>query len=74
MIYTFLIWYSGIDDFGSIEFCAETKENAITLFNEWCIIDNKMQVPGIIENIEVVYNEKDAKEYEERYGLRNLAG
>jgi len=73
MIYTFHIKYNGIDDFGNIEFCAETKNDAIVLFAEWCIMDNKMQEPGYIESIEVVYNEEDAKEYGKKYGLRNHA-
>ena len=60
IIFTFHIQYKEVDTFGSIDHCTETEDEAIALFIEWCIVDNWMLVPGIIENIEVVYNIEDA--------------
>lgn len=47
MIYTYLIKYDGIDGFGSIEFCAKSKKEAIGLFEKWCIEDNGMTKPNL---------------------------
>ncbi|MDD6072466.1 MAG: hypothetical protein PUC12_16890 [Clostridiales bacterium] len=70
MIFTYLIQYEGGDNFGSIEFCAQTKNEARKLFNDWCIIDNKMNVPVVPKSIEIVYNEEDALEYGDNYYRR----
>ena len=69
MIYTYLIKYNGIDGFGSIEFCAKSKKEAIGLFEKWCIEDNGMTKPKPVNFIEIVYNEEDAIEYGLDYGL-----
>lgn len=66
-IYTYQIEYEGIDGFNTIQFCAETKEEATKLFNNWCKTDNKMQ-PVPIKDIYNVYNQDDADEYRGRYG------
>lgn len=67
-IYTYRVNYDDIDGFGSIEFCAENKNEAIQLFNQWCIIDNKLHTLIKINSIEIVYNSEDAKEYAGNYG------
>lgn len=69
MIYTYLIQYDGIDGFRSIDFCAENKKEAINLFNQWCVNDNKMPAPVPIKSIEIVYNDDDAEEYGVKYAL-----
>jgi hypothetical protein len=63
MVYTYLIQYDGIDGFGSIEFCAENKKEAISLFNQWCVEDNKMPTLVPFKSIEIIYNYDDAEEY-----------
>ena len=68
MIFTYLIQYDGIDGFGSVDFCAESKNEAINLFNQWCVANNKIMKPVSIKNIEIIYNESDAQEYGDRYG------
>lgn len=70
IMYTFYITYDGIDDFGSIQFCAESKSEAHALFREWCITDNKMKTPIEPNCITVVYNEQDAEEYGSYYGVK----
>lgn len=67
MINTYKIIYDGIDDFGSIEFCAENKKEAISLFNQWCVDDNRMLAPVPIKSIEAIYNDDDAEEYGVKY-------
>lgn len=67
MISTYLIRYDGIDGFGSIDFCAENKKEAISLFNQWCMDDNKMLVPVPIKSIETIYIDDDAEEYGVKY-------
>lgn len=67
MIYTYLIQYDGIDGFGSIDFCAENRKEAINLFNQWCVNDNKMPAPVPIKSIEIIYNDEDAEEYGAKY-------
>lgn len=69
MIFTYLIQYDGIDRFGSIEFCAENKKEAISLFNQWCVDDNKMSAPVPIKSIEIIYNDDDAEEYGVKCGI-----
>lgn len=71
MIFTYLIQYDGIDGFGSIDFCAENKKEAISLFNQWCVDDNKMLAPVPIKSIEIIYNDDDAQEYGDEYGAGN---
>lgn len=71
MIFTYLIKYDGIDDFGSIEFCAESRNEAINLFNQWCADDNKMLAPVPIKSIETIYNDNDAEEYGDEYQVGN---
>ena len=68
MIYTYKLLYDGLDDYGCIQFCAKTKEEAICLFNSWCIEDNGLKESIPITAIEVVYNEDDAMEYGSKYG------
>lgn len=67
MINTYKIIYDGIDDFGRIEFCAENKKEAISLFNQWCVDDNRMLAPVPIKSIEAIYNDDDAEEYGVKY-------
>jgi len=67
MISTYLIRYDGVDGFGSIDFCAENKKEAISLFNKWCVGDNKMSAPVPIKSIETIYNDNDAEEYGDEY-------
>lgn len=67
-IFTFSIEYDGLDNFGTIEFCAKTQSEAIELFKNWCMVDNHLTSPIPIINITVVYNESDAAEYGDRYG------
>ncbi len=67
MLSTYLIKYSGIDDYNSIEFCASSRDEAIELFNQWCIIDNKMSEPVPLDSIEIVYNRYDKLEYGKIY-------
>ena len=69
MVLTYLIEYDGIDDFGSIQFCVESKSEAHALFREWCITDNKMKTPIEPNYIKVVYNEQDAEEYGSHYSV-----
>lgn len=69
MIYTYLIQYDGIDGFGSIDFCAENKKEAINLFNQWCVDDNTMLAPVPIKSIEIIYDDDDAEEYGNEYGV-----
>lgn len=69
MIYTYLIQYDGFDGFGSIDFCAENRKEAINLFNQWCVNDNKMPAPVPIKSIETIYNDDDAEEYGDEYGV-----
>lgn len=68
MISTYLIRYDGIDGFESIDFCAESRNEAIILFNQWCVDDNKMSAPVPIKSIETIYNDNDAEEYGSKYG------
>jgi hypothetical protein len=68
MIFTYLIKYEGIDNLGSIEFCAENKIEAVSLFDQWCVDDNKMPAPVLFKCIEIIYNYDDALEYGSRYG------
>lgn len=70
MVLTYLFGYDGIDDFESIQFCAESKSEAYALFQEWCIMDNKMKTPIEPNYIKVVYNEQDAEEYGSYYGVK----
>ena len=72
LFYTFEITYDCLDDFGSIQFCANTKAEAIQLFNDWCIKDNNLQEPAPSKSVEVVYNEEDAMEYGLKYGKSKL--
>lgn len=68
-MFTYLIRYNGIDEFGSIEFCAKSKREAIELFREWCINDNGLDKIATINSIEIVYNEYDALEYGKEYKM-----
>lgn len=66
-MFTFAISYDEtIDGFGIIQFCAQTKDEAITLFKEWCKTDLKNENIDITK-IEVIYNENDANEYGDEY-------
>lgn len=68
MISTYLIRYDGIDGFESIDFCAGSRNEAINLFNQWCVDDNKMSASVPIKSIETIYNDDDAEEYGDEYG------
>ena len=52
----------------TIQFCAETQLEAISLFSDWALSDEKMEKVPKIDNIEVVYNKDDADEYGSNYG------
>lgn len=66
-MFTFEINYdTQIDNFGVIQFCAKTKNEAIQLFKNWCKTDLK-RTDIEITNIEVVYNDADADEYGNEY-------
>ena len=69
-MHTFLFEYEGIDEFGCIQFCAESKEEAYKLFCEWCIRDNNMRMPVEPYLVTEVYNELDAEEYGLNYKTR----
>ena len=56
--------------FENIQFCAENELEALNLFKEWCITDNKMNAPIEPNFIKVVYNEQDAEEYGSYYGVK----
>lgn len=67
-IFTFHFAYEG-DDFNEIRFCAHTKNEAIQLYNTWCVTDAKQAKPyPLTEEITVVYDESDAAEYGDNYG------
>ena len=72
MISTYLIRYDGIDGFGSIDFCAGSRNEAIRLFNQWCVDDNKMPAPVPIKSIETIYNDDDAEEYGDEYRTNDI--
>lgn len=67
MIFTYMIEYDGIDEYGCIEFCAKSKQEAKNLFREWCLIDKKMKVPIEPYSVKVIYDEYDAMEYGDNY-------
>lgn len=50
------------------QFCAENQLEAINLFSDWCLSDEKMAHVPKINNITVVYNQYDADEYGNEYG------
>ncbi len=68
-IFTYLIRYNGIDEFGSIEFCVKNRKEAVELFREWCINDMGTDNVAAIKSIETVYNEHDAIEYGKEYNM-----
>lgn len=51
-----------------IQFCAETQLEAIRLFSDWALSDEKMKKVPKIDDIELVYNQNDADEYGDEYG------
>ena len=57
---------NGVED--ETEFCADTWENAVALFNNWCKTDMHQETPFPCQKVEVVYNQHDAEEYEAMYG------
>lgn len=64
-MYTFEFTYDrDIDDFGSIRFCAKTREEAETLFNEWCE-ENDLEIDEY--DVRIKYNVYDAREYGDDY-------
>lgn len=67
-IFTFRFYYDEpADDFGEIEFCAESFDEAYGLFKEWAIHDEGCPNPNYTD-CEVVYNADDAEEYGDEYG------
>lgn len=50
------------------QFCAETQLEAINLFSDWCLSDEKMSNVPKIDSINIVYNQADADEYGDEYG------
>jgi hypothetical protein len=69
-MHTYLFTYDGIDDFGSIQFCAQSKNEARNLFREWCLIDNNMKAPIEPISVQMVYDEQDALEYGDDYAVK----
>lgn len=64
-MYTFEFTYDeSIDDFGSIQFCAETRTEAETLFKEWRE-ENGLKINEY--DVKVVYDTYDAQEYGDDY-------
>ena len=64
-MYTFEFTYDeSIDDFGSIQFCAETRTEAETLFKDWCE-ENGLKINEY--DVKVVYDTYDAQEYGDDY-------
>lgn len=50
------------------QFCAKSSLDAIRLFNDWCVTDERMAKPAEINSIDVVFNQDDADEYGSDYG------
>ena len=67
-IYTFQINFSANKTEDVIQFCAETREEAESLFEYWCTEDEKAEKTYSVSSIEVVYNDEDAKCYGDLYG------
>ena len=68
VMYTYQFSYDpSIDGFGSVQFCASTIDEAVELFKEW-EKENGHKIKKYSYNI--VYNEEDAKEYGNSYGLQ----
>lgn len=65
---TYLIRYDG-DQWGEISFCAKSEDEAIRLFNAWCINDEYQLIPYTIRSVTVVTNEADAEYYGEEYAV-----
>ena len=51
----------------TIQFCAETLEEAEALFYNWCLADEKKTEPYLVQSVEIVYNESDHQIYGDRY-------
>ena len=51
----------------TIQFCAETLEEAEALFYDWCRVDEKRTEPYLVQSVEIVYNESDHQVYGDRY-------
>jgi len=68
-IFTFRFWFINPNDESddSTEFCAYSYPEAVRLFKNWCLNDEKMRVVPSYK-YEVVYN-KDDEECEEDYGM-----
>ena len=58
------IYDENIDDFGSVQFCAESRSEAKDLFKEWQM-ENGYNITEY--SINVVYNHDDARVYGSRY-------
>jgi hypothetical protein len=67
-IFTFQFEYDGIDDFGTIEFCAKSREEAVGLFNEWCVYEAGLAEPIAFRSVQVIHDDDDKDEYGELYG------
>ena len=68
-IYTYEFTYDEfIDGFGVIQFCAENKKEAELLFDDFCK-ENNFSVPEY--SVDIVYNEDDAREYGDKYGVKS---
>jgi hypothetical protein len=71
-IYTFQFQYDGIDDFGSIQFCAKNQQEAEEFFQRWCIEchmkDEKPPETFGFNSVEVVHDDNDKDLYGDRYG------
>lgn len=68
-IFTFHFSFTAPNDESddSIEFCAYSRQEAVKLFKDWCLKDEKMRAVPSYE-YEVVYN-KDDEECETDYGM-----
>lgn len=68
LIYTYEFVYDEmVDGFGCIQFCSQTKDEAIKLFTEWQT-SNGYLISDYSVNL--VYNEEDACEYGRNYGSK----
>ena len=52
-----------------IQFCGETQLEAISLFSNWALCDDRMKQYPKITDIRIVFNQQDADEYGDEYGL-----
>ena len=70
MFYTFefVFTHPATNKEDEIQFCAETLQEAVSLFETWCKADEKLdKTPSF--TVRMIYNAEDAEEYGENYGV-----